>query len=91
MNKDPRYNLIRPLYDAGRIKYFTDIFLYIPKTRVALDMGKKVSRFSQLIKRVGDLTLSEIMLIASFCGLNESEIFRLVEAEYIRQKKKRRQ
>lgn len=90
MNKDPRYALIRPLYNAGRIKYFGDIFLYIPKTRVALDMGKKVSRFSQLIKRVGDFTLSEIMMIGGFCGLSEPEIFKLVEAEYIKQKKKRK-
>jgi len=86
-NRDPRYDLIKHLYKEGKIKSFNDIFKYVPKTIVATDLGKKVDRFTELLNRVGGFTLDEVALMASFCELEESVMFKLIEKEYFIQKK----
>jgi len=86
MARDPRYDIISPLCQAGKIASFNDIFKYIPKTVVAHDLGKKVSRFNVLINKVEKFTLEELAMIGHFCGLEESIIFKLAEKEYFIQK-----
>ena len=88
-NRDPRYDLIRSLYDRGKIGSLNDIFKYIPKTVVANDLGKKGSRFSELLANVGAFTLDELALIGKFCELEESLIFQLAEKEYFLQKQQK--
>jgi len=51
-NRDPRYELVKPMVENGKIEVFTDIFKYIPKTKVATDLGKKVDRFNELMNNV---------------------------------------
>jgi len=86
-NRDPRYDLIKLLYEKGKIKSFNDIFKYVPKTTVANDLGKKVDRFTELLNRVGGFTFDEVAMIAGFCELEESVMFELIEKEYFIQKK----
>ncbi|MES1160673.1 MAG: hypothetical protein ABUM51_07950 [Bacteroidota bacterium] len=91
MSRDHRYDLIRSLYDRGKIVAFNDIFKYVPKTIVANDLGKKVDRFNKLISKVGGFTLDELALIGKFCDLEDAIIFELAINEYTQQKKNKPQ
>lgn len=82
-NRDSRYSLIKPMVDAGRIQIFTDIFKYIPKTKVATDLGKKVDRFNELMNNVEEFNLKDLFLIAKFCEMTEREITELVLKQYL--------
>jgi hypothetical protein len=85
--RDHRYKIIKPMLEKGEIQSFTDIFLFIPKSVVAADLGKRLSRFSFLMNRVEKFTLEEVFLIGKFCDLNVAEILKLVEIEYSKTKK----
>jgi hypothetical protein len=87
-NRDPRYSLIKPMITGGKITSFTDIFKFIPKTVVANDLGKKVDRFTELMKNVEGFTLEELFVIAKFCDIDKSEMLKLAENEYIISKSK---
>ncbi|MES1160739.1 MAG: hypothetical protein ABUM51_08280, partial [Bacteroidota bacterium] len=56
------------------------------KTIVATDLGKKVDRFTVLMKRVDRFTLEELFMVAAFCNLNEKQMIKLVMNEYSHQK-----
>ncbi len=86
LTRDDRYDLIKPMIDSGNIVTFNDIFKYIPKTIVAKDLGKKVDRFSELMKKVEGFTLGELYMIGKFCKINESQIVQLAEKEYLKNK-----
>lgn len=85
---DPRYRIIKPMLNEGQIQSFLDIFEYIPKSVVAADLGKKVDRFTELMNRIEKFTVEELLIIAGFCNISMSEMFRLVETEYIKRKPK---
>lgn len=87
--RDHRYKVIKPMLEKGEIHSFTDIFLFIPKSVVAADLGKRLSRFSFLMNRVEKFTLEEVFLIGNFCDLSASEMLKLVEVEYLKNKNKR--
>ena len=82
-SRDHRYSLIKPMVDAGKIVVFNDIFKFIPKTRVATDLGKKVDRFNELMTNVEDFNLKDLFLIASFCEMAETEMLGLVMKQYL--------
>lgn len=86
LTRDDRYNLIKPMIDNGDIVTFNDIFKYIPKTIVAKDLGKKVDRFSELMKKVEGFTLGELYTIGKFCRISESQITQLAEKQYLKNK-----
>jgi hypothetical protein len=73
---------------GGKISTFNDIFKFIPKTVVAHSLGKKVDRFSELMKHVEKFTLEELFTIARYCDIEEAEILRLAETEYLKSKSK---
>ena len=81
-NRDPRYELVKPMVEAGKIEVFNDIFKYIPKTKVATDLGKKVDRFNELMNNVEDFNLKDLILIAKFCDLEEEKILDLILKQY---------
>jgi len=87
-NRDHRYDLIKPMFIGGKIKTFSDIFKFIPKTVVATDLGKKVDRFTDLMNRVEGFTLEELFMVAKFCELEETEMLLLVENQYKMSKSK---
>jgi len=89
VNRDPRYDLIKGLYERGKIESLNDIYKYVPKTRVATDLGKKVDRFNKYIEHVGEFTLDELSIIGSFCELEDEEIFDLATKEFVIQKEQR--
>lgn len=87
-NRDTRYDLIKPMINAGNIESFNDIFKYIPKTVVATDLGKKVDRFTTLMNRVEKFTVEELFTIARFCSITEQKILELTYNEHVKNKKK---
>jgi hypothetical protein len=82
-NRDHRYSLVKPMLDAGKIEVFNDIFKYIPKTKVATDLGKKVDRFNELMNNVEGFNLKDLFLIAKFCEMTEKEILDLTLKQYL--------
>lgn len=88
-SRDHRYSLIKPMVDAGKIVVFNDIFKFIPKTKVAIDLGKKVDRFNELMTNVEEFVLKDLFLIAKFCEMTEKEMLELVMNQYLEIKSKR--
>lgn len=88
VNRDSRYDLIKPMITDGKIITFNDIFKFIPKTIVATDLGKKVDRFTELMNKIEEFTLEELFLIAKFCYIDERQIINLVMADYFKNKSK---
>ena|SRR5258708_21628512 len=86
--RDPRYDLIKPMIGDGKINSFNDIFKFIPKTVVAKDLGKKVDRFTELMNRIEKFTLRDLFIIAKFCEMSESQMLKLAENEYLKSKSK---
>ena len=85
-NRDTRYDLIEPMMSQGKIVSFTDVFKYIKKTVVAIDLGKKVDRFNTLMSRVEEFMLSDLFIIAGFFEIDEDDIIRLIMIDYKRNK-----
>ena len=82
--RDARYAIIKPMLNTGEIQSFVDIFKFIPKSVVAADLGKKVDRFTELMNRIEEFTVGELLIIGNWCNLSISEMFKLVEAEYLK-------
>lgn len=85
--RDHRYDLIRPMVEAGKIMFFNDIFKYIPKTVVAKDLGKKVDRFNTLMSRVEEFMLEDLFIMAGFFDIDEDVMVTLVMNDYKRKKR----
>ena len=86
--RDPRYEIIKPMLNEGKIQSFPDIFKFIKKSVVAADLGKRGPRFTELINRVEDFTVKELLIIARLCSLTEAEMFKLMEMELVKRKSK---
>jgi hypothetical protein len=77
-SEEARYLTIKPMLHDGKIKTFLDIFIFIPPTIVAKDLGKRGPRFTELINNPEGFTLGEIFLLARFFNLTVTEIFQLI-------------
>jgi len=75
------------MYQKGRVQSFNDIFVYIPKTVVAGDLGIKVTRFNNLMSNVENFVIRDVILIGSFCELNVDVVLELWKKEYLSQKR----
>ena len=82
-HRDHRYPTIKPMLDQGRIKSFTDIFLYVPKSVLAADIGKNLKRFNDLMLHLEGFTLKDLIIIGNLCGLTRLEMFHLIDAEFV--------
>lgn len=79
---DPRYGVVATMHEAGKIKYFRDIFKYIPKTRVAKDMGMKGDRWNQCADSLEEFDLKHIFTMAWLFGISIRDMANLVLNEY---------
>jgi hypothetical protein len=70
------------MLDRGKIKSFSDIFLYLPKSVLAADLGKNLRRFNELLLHVEGFTIKELVVMSNLCGLTRMEIFRLIDQEF---------
>ena len=84
MTKHKGYDFIRPMFESGKLKLFSDIFTFdlVPKTRVAKDLGKEKGRFKELIADPNDFIYQEIKRFGSLCNMAPFEMGMLIETEH---------
>jgi hypothetical protein len=87
MEKDERYDDIKPMLKRNKIRTFRDIFKYVPKSVVAIDLGKEKRRFSQLIDLPGGFKVKNIIRLVELCNITIIEMAILIEAGYPKDKK----
>ena len=81
MEKDDRYEIIRSLVIWGRIKVFSEIFDYIPKSNVAEELGKEKNRFTILIHRPYELTFGIVYELSALWKLSFQQMAALIGPE----------
>ncbi len=79
--KDPRYDTVRGLLEAGAIKKFSDIFDWIPKTIVRVDIRTNSKRINKLAENPAGFTLNEIYEIASLIGFDHKKLLMMAAEE----------
>lgn len=84
--RDPRYNAIKGLLQAGVITRFTDIFTWIPPSVVARDLHTNGTRLKRMIKNPEEFQLKEIYAIAHLIGCDPKKLGLMAVAE-IKEKK----
>lgn len=84
MTKHKGYDLVRPMFESGRLKLFSDIFNFklVPKTRVAKDLGKEKGRFNELIANPNEFIYQEIKRFGFLCNMAPFEMGVLIETEH---------
>jgi hypothetical protein len=82
MRKHNGYDLVRPMFTIGELKVFSDIFKYVPKTVVAVDLGKEKGRFNELIEDPGDFLIQELIKLGEKSDLSLPDIGLLIETEH---------
>ena len=88
--EDHRYHTVKPMLDQGRINKLMDIFTYVPKTVLAQDIGKNLKRLNELLDRLENFTIKDLIIIGNLCSLTRSEMLLLLDAEFeFREKSKR--
>lgn len=71
MNKDPRYDAVRVLFNAGSIKSIRDVFQFIPKTTVYKDLGINFNRFDRAIVDPSIFRMQELIELADLFGVDQ--------------------
>jgi len=82
MEKDPRYKAVKILIEGKHITEFKEIFIHVPKTIMAHDLGTNNNRMTRLITHVDQFTLSELYRISSLLDVDYKVIFNLAHAQY---------
>jgi hypothetical protein len=80
---DDRYKIIKPKFDDGKIRHFSDILKIVPKTRLARDIGKSGEKMNKLIARIDTIKVSELAAIGRRCGLSLPEMLSIVEPDCV--------
>ena len=78
MEPDHRYADIRCKMEDGTIKTWDDIFLHIPQTVVAADMGIKMDEWTNYMQYPGRLNLVHLLDLSGFFGIPFIVITRLI-------------
>jgi hypothetical protein len=74
MSGDARYDIVKMMIAAGKIKSFSDIFIYIPKTTVYKDLGINFNRFCRAISDPSLFKGKELLTLAELFGI-EANVF----------------
>lgn len=82
MTKHNGYDLVRPMFTSGKLTGFSNIFKLVPKTAVAIDLGKEKGRFNRLIEDPDEFTYQEIRLFGALCNMAPFEMGILIEMEH---------
>ena len=81
-NRDTRYDLIEPMMSQGKIVAFLDIFKYIRKTVVAIDLGKKVDRFTVMMHDPKKFSVGDVYRMSDLFKISAKKVFELIDNEY---------
>lgn len=80
--KDRRFEIAQVMFHAGRIRHFTEIFDFVPKTVVVNRLGMKGDRWNYLVKHLDEFDLKHFFMIAMWVGISERDIMELVMTEF---------
>jgi hypothetical protein len=84
-NRDTRYDLIEPMMSQGKIVAFTDVFKYIKKTVVAIDLGKKVDRFTVMMHDPKKFSVGDVYKMSDLFRISAKRVFELIDNEYLQE------
>jgi len=87
MVKHTRSDIIKPLIDSGHIKEFRQIFIYVPKTTVAQDLGIHFNRFNSFLEKVGEMRISDMYLLCTYFDVDAQKMFELINNQHNNSKK----
>jgi len=83
---DPRYEVIKLLFDYGQIASFEQIFNWVPKTVVAEDLEIGLMAMNSILSNPKRIVLEKLYQIGRLCRLTEEEICGLFYAYYLMKK-----
>lgn len=72
------YELVRLKIEDGTIKKWDEIFLHIPSSVVAVDMGIEADQWATFMQYPGTLNLVQVFDLAGFFGIPSLIMFRLI-------------
>jgi hypothetical protein len=76
--KSLKYKDVKIMFEEGKLKRLDDIFIYVNRSTVARDLGKKRDTLNRLLENVDRFTLRDIRSIAELCGLTLEEMLTLI-------------
>lgn len=86
MQKDARLLAVKPCFEAGVIKKFSDIFKYVPKTIVYQAIFVKYVRFSRAIHRPEKFRLEDLRRMAELFEIDTRALIALATDEMLNEK-----
>jgi hypothetical protein len=78
MTKDNRYSLLPSLYKIGHLKQFSDIFVVVPKSVIARDLGFNYTRFTNFMLHPTKFTVKEVMCISYLTGIPALQLLKWI-------------
>jgi hypothetical protein len=81
MEKDPRYDALKILIEAGYVSNFKEIFDHLPKSILGSDLSINNNRITRLIAHPDQFSVKELSTIASLIGIEPMLIIKLVFAQ----------
>jgi len=82
-----RYSIARTLLLSGKIKTLSELLDIVGKTAFARDSETTPERFNRLLRNLARVNLLDIANMARVLGTEETHIFNLFHAEYVKQRK----
>jgi hypothetical protein len=89
MAKDVRYKAVEKLIVTGVIVSLDDLFNYIPKSVVAVDLKLNYRTLVGKISYPYRFTIGEIIHLSHLIEVDEETIFKIISADISRKKPKR--
>ena len=81
MAKDSRYKTVNVFIERGEVKKLADIFNYIPRKVVYIDLGINYNRFKRLLEHPDQFTLQELSRLAFLIEVGKQVIINLLYAQ----------
>lgn len=80
-----QYKDVKMMFEERKIGLLEDIFIYVNRSTVAKDLGKKRDTLNRLMNRVERFTFGNIRSLAELSGLTLEQILTLVKAQLEKQ------
>lgn len=90
MDREHSYSTLPAMYEKGQIQSLFDIFKYVRRTPLALDIGMRVDRLNKYMKRVETFKMEDIIRMGERCNLSLEVMMDLWRKEYEIQKEVRK-
>jgi hypothetical protein len=87
---DPRYGVIKVLFESGHLKSIEDIFQFIPKTTVYKDLGVNFNRFDRAIHDPSIFRLAELRELAEMFNIDAKKFIDMAYEQCLAAKYRRK-